>query len=49
MWVHASKLPELHKLRNKKGYMRRMEVAPSYLSVIREVTQGEHSVKQKRL
>lgn len=38
MWVHASKLPELHRLLKEKGCLGRMEVAPGYLSVLREAS-----------
>lgn len=38
MWVHASQLPKLHILLKEKGYLERMEVAPGYLSVLREAS-----------
>jgi hypothetical protein len=38
MWVHASKLPKLHRLLKEKGCLERMEVAPGYLSVLREAS-----------
>jgi len=36
MWVHASQLPKLHRLLEEAGHLDRMEVAPGYISVLRE-------------
>lgn len=38
MWVNSYKLPELHRLLSKNGYLDRMEVADGYLQVLRQAT-----------
>lgn len=37
MWVNSYKLPALHEKLREKGMLGRMEVAPGYLSVLRDV------------
>ncbi|MBO9500980.1 fatty acid desaturase family protein [Brevundimonas sp. A19_0] len=38
MWVNSYKLPALHKKLDGMGLLHRMEIAPSYLSVLREAS-----------
>ena len=38
MWVNSYKLPALHQKLGEKGVLGRMEVAPGYLSVLREAS-----------
>ena len=38
MWVNSYKLPALHEKLREKGLLDRMEVAPGYLSVLREAS-----------
>jgi hypothetical protein len=38
MWVNSYKLPALHEKLREKGVLGRMEVAPDYLSVLREAS-----------
>ena len=38
MWVNSYELPALHKVLKEKGVLERMEIAPGYLSVLREAS-----------
>lgn len=41
MWVNSYNLPRLHEALITKGYGDRMEIAPSYLAVLKEASSKE--------
>ena len=49
MWVNSYKLPALHKKLGEIGVLDRMEVAPGYLSVLREASSKRDHAENPKL